>query len=154
MAATAREQAGTYRTTNTGRSRNFQINGSTSDAMAIWPISTPRLKDTSGIAAGTPLEPMPRSRSAEANPSPCTRPKPNVSSQRLSKLWLNRFSNPTYTIETAMSGSTIFGESDTILNVASASVTECATVNAVMVFTAARNELTTNNSANKNAMWS
>src|ERR1700758_273172 len=45
---TITEHAGAERRVNCGARFHFKISGSTSDAMASWPVSTPRLNERSG----------------------------------------------------------------------------------------------------------
>jgi hypothetical protein len=97
------------------------------------------LKENSGSTMPPALVAMPASRKAEAKPKPCIKPKPNVSSRRDVGISLRkRFSTPTNTMETAINGSTIRLGICTRRNVATASVIECAMVNEVMIFSAAK----------------
>ena len=74
----------------------------------------------------------PNSLSTDANPSPCSKPKPNIIIGRHSVSFEeNKFSRATYTIETAINGSTILAGTLTISNEPRANVKVCARVKAL-----------------------
>src|SRR5437762_14368025 len=74
----------------------FHAKGRINAAIASWPVSTPRLNETSGSAMPTELSPTPISFNADAKPRPWKRPNAKVRIQRHCRLFLpTRFSHPT-----------------------------------------------------------
>jgi len=91
--AMARLRVLTPRSPNQGALRAARTSGRASERTASWPISTPRLKETSAI--GTCARGSAISRSAPAKPKPWMRPKGKVIRQRLLASVTKRFSIPT-----------------------------------------------------------
>src|SRR5262249_675579 len=148
------EQRGTSRGKNQARGLRRQMSGRTSAAIVTWPNSTPKLKESKGTIAAPASLPMFSSRSTDAKPRPWIKPKPKVISQRYVRLPRNRFLLPTYTIEPAINGSTIAGETVKILKVARASEIEWATVKDVMILSTPRKLEPARSNAKRNARWS
>ena len=120
-------------------------------AVRIWPISTPVLNPTNGIAIAIPFEPTPISRKALAKPKPWTKPKQNVSQARCDTAFRRiKLSIATYMIVAAINGSIRRLGISTQPRVATARLIECATVNAVTTLKIEEIRLQPSNSANRN----
>src|SRR5438105_6792685 len=117
--------------------RNTNAPGRKSPTMQSWPISTPMLKPASDNAS----EPdgNPRSCSAPAKPKPWTRPKPNAAIHLARPTTGNRLLSAASTTDSAIADSIQRDGNDTMLNAASDSVIECATVNAVTILATSTN---------------
>ena len=113
-----------------------------------WPSSTPTLKQKS--AAGTCCSGTPSSSSAEAKPSPCSRPNAKATAQgarRVSESPGRRHSAQTSTMESAIDASTGGEGTRTSPSTVSARLRLWATVNAVMVASSCRPRRTSSASA-------